>query len=671
MCAQVPRVLLLVLAMLAVLAFPNGALASSPPGPVALANGWEYKLDPSDEGLGLNWQSGAGGGIWDTVSVPHVFDPRPEPKTFYGSVGWYRLGFIGPKATTDWWIHFEQVRRVARVWLNGREIGQHSDPYTPFELPASGLVAGRPNTLVVRVDYRRAAQLREGWWNWGGISRPVWLVARGPVVMHDAGLLPKRHCDGAGCLWSVLKDGWLENTSDRVQQPSVTVALRSPDGTVSRGSATPRELRPGERVRLTFPVRIQGQPKLWSPHAPQLYDASVSTRAGGKVVQVDRRRIGLRTVTVVNGMLRLNDRVLDLRGASVQEDVPGRGPALTDVDVENMVDELKALGANVTRAHYLLDSRLLDRLDEEGILVWNQSPVYHRDAQLKTPGERSTELEVVRETTLAARNHPSVIVSSIANELTAQPDQQRTSQVWMQNAAALARNLDPTRPVAIDILSYPGVPRQRTYDAFDAIGINSYYGWYDGKINRSTANIDDLAPYLRAMRDKYPGKALVMTEFGAEATDPGPADTKQTYAFQQSYLKRNLDIVDRLGFMGGAIYWTTREFAVKPYWDGGGHPPQRDSIHNKGLIAYDGEIKPAFTTAQEAFEATPLYREDPAAAARAQLSEPHSGVMRTVLLILALGFVVGLLVIDAWCLRDIWRALRREPAEVVALRRVA
>ena len=225
--------------------------------------------------------------------------------------------------------------------------------------------------------------------------------------------------------------------------------------------------------------------------------------------------------------------------------------------------------------------------------------------------------------------------------------------------------------MAIDILSYPGVPRQRTYDAFDAIGINSYYGWYDGKINRSTANIDDLAPYLRAMHDKYPGKALVMTEFGAEATDPGPADTKQTYAFQQSYLKRNLDIVDRLGFMGGAIYWTTREFAVKPYWDGGGHPPQRDSIHNKGLIAYDGEIKPAFSTAQEAFEATPLYREDPSAAARAQLSEPHSAVMRTVLLILALGFVVGLLVIDAWCLRDIWRALRREPAEVVALRRVA
>ena len=303
--------------------------------------------------------------------------------------------------------------------------------------------------------------------------------------------------------------------------------------------------------------------------------------------------------------------MLDLRGASVQEDIPGRGPALTDADIDNTVEELKALGANVTRAHYLLDQRLLDRLDKAGILVWAQAPVYHRDRQLRTPGQRSYELDVVRKTILEARNHPSVITHSVANELTALPDEQRTSEVWMRNAAAMARDLDPTLPVSIDILSYPGIARQRTYDAFDMLGINSYYGWYEGKANRSTADIDDLAPYLRAMRDKYPGKALVITEFGAEATEPGPADVKQTYAFQTQYLKRNLDIVDRLGFMGGAIYWTAREFAVKPKWDGGAHPPVRDSIHNKALITYDGKIKPAFTAAQEAFKATPLYRDDP------------------------------------------------------------
>jgi hypothetical protein len=642
------------------LALPRAALAADPPGSVPLAQGWQFAIDPTDQGLHQEWESGQGGFGWEPAKIPNVLDTRTDPSVFYGSIGWYRLTFKGPptRAEDGWAVRFEQVRRIARVWLNGRELGVHHDPYTPFELPATGLRPGEPNTLVVRVDYRRSRALREGWWNWGGITRPVSLVARGPVVMHDAGLMPRRVCDGSRCAWNVLVDGWLENASDRIQQPAVAVRLRSSDGTVSEGSVKPRSLRPGERVRVRFAVPVRGAPKLWSPEHPNLYDGSVRTRAGRQVVQRDRRRIGLRTVQVVDGMLRLNGRVLDLRGASVQEDIPGRGPALTDADIDSMVEELKALGANVTRAHYLLDQRLLDRLDEAGILVWSQAPVYHRDKQLKTPGQRSYELDVVRETILEARNHPSVITHSVANELTTVPDEKRTSAVWMRNAAKLAHDLDPTLPVAMDILSYPGIPRQTTYDAFDMLGINSYYGWYEGKADRSTADIDNLAPYLRAMRDKYPGKALVMTEFGAEATEPGPADVKQTYAFQTQYLKRNLNIVDRLGFMGGAIYWTTREFAVKPHWDGGAHPRVRDSIHNKALISYDGKIKPAFTAAQEAFKATPMYRDDPGAVVRAQLSESRSLIARTLLFVGFVAFVLALITLDALCLRDIWRAWR-------------
>ncbi|MFP5361743.1 MAG: glycoside hydrolase family 2 protein [Thermoleophilia bacterium] len=659
-----------------VLALPGGARAADPPGPVSLSQGWDFAVDPTDKGTVLNWQSGRGGSDWEPATIPHVLDARTDPEVFAGSIGWYRLTFQGPQSRpgVGWALRFEQVRRIARVWLNGEELGVNRDPYTPFELPATGLRPGAPNTLVVRVDYRRKPGLREGWWNWGGITRPVSLVARGPVVMHAAGLLPRRACVKSKCAWNVLVDGWLENASDSLQAPAVSVRLQSPDGTVTERSVTSRPLKPGERMRVRFAVAVRGAPKLWSPESPNLYAGTVTTRTGGHAVQVDRRRIGLRTVAVVDGMLRLNGRVLDLRGASVQEDIPGRGPAMTDADVDNTIDELKALGANVTRAHYLLDQRLLDRLDEEGILVWAQSPVYHRDVQLRTPGQRSFELDVVRRTILEARNHPSVITHSVANELTALPDEQRTSEIWMRNAADLARDLDPTLPVSIDILSYPGIPRQSTYDAYDMLGINSYYGWYEGKAERSTADIDDLAPYLRAMREKYPGKALVITEFGAEATEPGPADVKQTYAFQTQYLERNLEIIDRLGFMGGAIYWTAREFAVKPNWDGGAHPPERDSIHNKALITYDGKIKPAFSVAQEAFKATPLYRDDPAAVMRAELSAPGALIPRGLLFVGALGFIFALLALDAWCLRDIWRTSRpRGEGQVVELpaRRVA
>jgi hypothetical protein len=669
------RVLLLALVAAVVLALPGPALAADPPRPIDLSQGWQAGLDPTDQGVALGWPTGQDGLGWQPVKVPSVLDARVDPSVFFGSVGWYRLAFNGPSTAngTSWAVHFEQVRRSARVWLNGREIGSHRDPYTPFELPLTGLKPGQPNTLVVRADYRRDPQLREGWWNWGGITRAVSLVPRGPVVMHDAGLLPQRSCRAGACRWSVLVDGWLENVSGAARRPAVTVTLRAPDGTLSHGSARPRSMRPGERMRVRFSVPVRGAPKLWEPEHPDLYAATVATGAGGHTFQLDRRRIGLRHVEVVDGMLRLNGRVLDLRGASVQEDIPGRGPALTDADVENIVAELKALGVNITRAHYLLDPRLLDRFDEEGIMVWSQAPVYHRDLQLKTPGQRSYELGVVRNTILSARNHPSVIMNSVANELTAQPDLHRTSRVWMENAAALARDLDPTLPVAIDILSYPGIPQQHTYDAFDALGINSYYGWYEGKADRSTADIGDLAPFLRAMRAKYPDRALVITEYGAEANENGPVGVKQTYAFQTNYIKRNLDIVDRLGFMGGAIYWTAREFAVKPHWDGGAHPPpsQRDSIHNKGLISYDGKIKPAFTFAQKEFKATPLYRDDPAAVARAQLSEPRSIVLRTLLTVGVLALVLALLALDAWCLRDVWRALRPPDAQVVELRRRA
>jgi hypothetical protein len=676
--AAVTRLLPALLAVVALaLVLPQAASAADPPGPVMLAQGWNFAPDPGDVGVTDNWQGGLRGTGWEPVTIPHVAQASTKPSDFLGSIGWYRVRFTGPAtaAGMGWALRFEQVRRIARVWLNGRELGIHHDPYTPFELAALGLRPGQPNTLVVRVDYRRPPGLREGWWNWGGITRQVSLVARGPVILHDAGLLPRRVCAESTCAWNVLVDGWLENRSTAVQQPAVSVRLQSPDGTISQGSApAPRALRPGERVRVRFDVPITGEPKIWSPEHPDRYTGTIATHAGGRVVQIDQHKIGLRTVDVKDGMLRLNDRVLDLRGASIQEDIPGRGPAMTDADIDTTVDELKALGVKVTRAHYLLDPRLLDRFDQEGILVWSQAPVYHRDKQLKTPGQRSHELDVVRATILAARNHPSVITHSVANELTAQPDRHRTSRVWMTNAAALAHDLDPTLPVSIDILSYPRIGRQTTYDAFDMLGINSYYGWYPGKSNRSTADIDDLAPYLRAMRDKYPGKALVMTEFGAEATEPGPANVKQTYAFQEQYLKRNLDIVDRLGFMGGAIYWTAREFAVKPHWDGGAHPARRDSLHHKGLIAYDGTIKPAFDVAKTAFEATPLYRDDPAAVARAELEGGGSFVTRALLFVGVLGFVGALIALDAWCLRDIWRAWRpRGAGQLVELptRRVA
>ena len=652
----------LVLLAIAALLAGAGPASAAVPKPVELHEGWEFAFDP--DAVAPPAIGPAGG--WRGVTVPHVFEPRPVDESFPGTVGWYRLRFRGPATPQGWaWgIRFETVRRSSQVWLNGRELGTNDKPYTPFELPATGLLPGQENTLLVRVDNRRTPGYREGWWNWGGITREVTLEPRGRVDVRDMGLLSDVDC-AETCRASVLFDAEVANRSPEDVRPDMTVRLRPPGGggEFSRTVRT-RAIHPGETARVRLTVPVPGRPELWSPDRPALYSARVEAKVGDRVEALHARHVGLRAVDVRDGRLWLNGRRLDVRGASIQEDIAGRGPALTDADVEGIVRDLKATGANVTRAHYLLDERLLQRFDEEGILVWSQAPVYHRDVQLRTPEGYALELDSVRRTVLGARNHPSVITHSVANELSPRADVLEPTRRFLRESAELTRSLDPTLPTSVDLLAWPGFDRQDSYAQFDLLGVNSYFGWYEGQGTHATGDLGDLEPFLRQLREQYPEQALVMTEFGAESTMDGPPDVKETYAFQARYVQQNLDIVERVGFLSGAIYWTLREFAVKPDWDGGAlRDVPRDGIHNKGLITYDGDRKPAWEVARGAFEATPLYRSpSPAQLRAARIPDgpglaplPLAGALALLLVLLGLA---ALLVRFG---RDVWR-MADEPA---------
>lgn len=439
------------------------------------------------------------------------------------------------------------------------------------------------------------------------------LEPRGQVVYEDLGVLSDVTCR-TECRAIVRADGWMVNRTATTVSPQVDFSVKARDGTLSARTVTVRPLRPGQRRRVSVPLRVEGQPLLWSPKVPNLYDGQVRTRVGDAVQQTDRRRVGLRYIRVENGALYLNGHRLHLRGASIQEDLPGRGSALRDEDMDRIVGDLVALGANVTRAQYPLSERLLDRFDQKGIMVWSQAPVYHDDVQLRTAAGRRDAYRKVRGTVLTDRNHPSVMTHSVANELAVEPDSTPGTAAFLRASAEITRDLDSTVPVSADLLSYPGIDRQEAYAAFGLLGVNSYYGWYKGKPGaRSTKRLSDLRPYLVSMRRKYPDQALMITEFGAESTYAGPPNVKETYGFQDRYVTRTLDIVDRLDWLSGAIYWTAREFYVKPDWDGGANRSGvvRDALHNKGLIEYDGQPKPAFYTAQRRFKATPVYEDEP------------------------------------------------------------
>ncbi len=577
---------------------------------------------------------------WRPVSVPSVFSADANPNLFGGTAKQYRLRFTAPKAKGfTWAFHFEQARRRATAFLNGRRLGVSIDPYTPFELPANGLRPGKTNTLVVTVDSRKDPRLPEAWWNWGGITRPVTMKPRGRANIQDLGLLSDVTCKGpaTGCTAGVKIDGLLSKLPKERQrfttktkvvrrggkrrrvtvrvkapltQPKLTLKLRSPTGRLTRRTFKLSGLRSARRriTGLEMPVPA---PKLWSPDRPQLYSASATLGYKGRAEQVERMKIGLRSVKVVHGELRLNNRPLNLHGASMHSDMPGHGAALTNADMDTMVRELKEAGANVTREHYVFNEALLEKFDKAGIMVWNQAPIWQRDTGanlLQYPNERARALAQLERTVKAGRNHPSVITHAVANELSFTPDRKAGTRRYILDATAKARDLDPTLPIALDIKGRPGFEEQFVYENLDIIGINQYFGWYPW-----VEDFNTLEPYLREMHDLYPNHALVMTEFGAEGRadmNNFSPDTLGTYAFQANQVARTIDLVNRLPFMVGEIHWTLREFEINPGWLGGVRigRPGRNTRHYKGVLTYNGVKKPAWYALHDRYAAMPLYR---------------------------------------------------------------
>ena len=298
------------------------------------------------------------------------------------------------------------------------------------------------NTLVVRVDNRRPETLREGWWNWGGITRPVSLDPA-----RAAGRCTTSACSPASAARTATVAGACSSTGGSRTRPPPTSSPRSPSrcghptATLSTGVSQPRRAAPrraaARALRRTGDGRREG---VVTRGARSSTAATVTTSAGDTVAQVDRERIGLRTIEVKDATLYLNGRALDLRGASIQEDVPGRGPALTDADVERIVE--RAQGAERQRHARALPARRaparpLRRGGHPRLEPGARLPP--RQAARDAPGSAPSDCDVLRDTILAARNHPSVITHSVANELSSVPDKRPDDEGLDARRRAAAR----------------------------------------------------------------------------------------------------------------------------------------------------------------------------------------------------------------------------------------
>ncbi len=618
-------------AALALLTVPAGAAAqpapptpvptvTSPPTPGALytdgqsdrwllGGTWLYRSDPGDAGVADGfWRGVASTAGWTPVTVPNAYNAGDlSGASMAGGVGWYRRDFtlpasafarFVPAADRRWIVRFESVNYTATVWLNGHRLGTHQGAYLPFEYLLSHVRPG-VNHLIVRVDDRRTGAdfppgPGGGWWNYGGILREVYLRAVQRADIAEAVIRPVLPCPR--CAATIDEQARVANPTGRAE----TVTLTGVYGgrRLSFGSDT---IPAGGAWLATAAVKLP-HPHLWAPGSPYLYRATLRlTDAAHHLLQTYTDLSGVRSITVVGGRLELNGRALDLRGVNIHQQTLITGAALTPAQEAQEIGWAQELGAGIIRAHYPLAPEQLEQADRDGILVWSEIPVYQvANTYLGQPGWRRRALALLADNIAANQNHPSVLVWSIGNEL---PTPVTGAEAgYIRAAAAEVSKLDPTRPAAMAISSWPGVKCQSAYAPLGVIGDNEYFGWFDAG-GGTDDDRDALGPYLDFLRACYPKQGIMISEFGFEGSRAGPVDERGTYAFQINSMEYHLGVFAQKPWLSGAMWFAMQDFAARPGYSGGDpvpHPP----FVEKGVVDLNGNLKPGFAPMSQIFHAT-------------------------------------------------------------------
>jgi beta-galactosidase/beta-glucuronidase len=601
----------------------SSSIAAGPGGRTALTR-WTLRRDPANRGLRRGWRRGGFGGA--TVSVPNVVAPSPYSgpagtRNYEGSVAWYRTTLRASQAGV-YALTFASANFTASVWIDGHPLGSHRGSYLPFEL-RSPLAAGL-HTLVVRVDWRNpSAHSRLGfhrtWFNWGGLNGEVSARAIGASELSGATVqttLGPGHivCVRAPCSEPLAVGTAAVKIEAQVRNDSASGRTIAVEGTLARGAQTiplsfpPQRLDHGQTATVSTTVTVPNA-ALWSPASPSLYQL---TLAVGRESSFSAR-VGLRQLTWHDGRVYLNGQHLLLHGASIQQDAPGHGDALTPGDEDAIVRELRAIGANAARAQHPLDPALLERLDAAGILVWQGvGPVegagnwYPSTPALLADAERQA-----RTAALADRLHPSIIAWNLVDEV-AENGRNAAEVAYVRSLTRWLHSHDPTRIVAVDV--WGDHPPQRPgalYREVDAVAETDYSGWYDSPHNSPAAVSAEIRRRLAAMRRTFTGKVLAISEFGAESNGLNPPGSPGSYAFQSRLLARHISAYAADPQLSGMFVWVLRDYPLTPTFEGGSiHsklPGLRliEGLNQKGLFTDGGRAKPAAGVVARLFRALP------------------------------------------------------------------
>ncbi len=518
---------------------------------------------------------------WESVTLPHTWnasDGQDGGNDYFRGKCAYALRIPRQKTDGRVWLEIEAASMVADVYINGKEVTHHEGGYSAFRVDVTDYLTKRKNLLCIFVDnanhdgvYPQMADFTF----FGGLYRNVSLI----TVPESHFSLDHFGADGFLCTpisdeidTRIRTEAWLENG---MEQDIVHFSAVDREGVVVAQS----EVTASEYVSAELHIP---QPHFWQGvDDPYLYTVSAKLLRNGEVIDELSVQTGIRTFTVYPGKgFFLNGKQMPLRGVARHQDRENKGYAISEQDQMEDAALIREIGANTVRlAHYQHSQAFYSECDRLGLVVWAEIPLISAMSDNRSAHENS--LQQMKELVNQNYNHPSICFWGIANEITIGGESPEIGKN-LKELNQMVHDMDPVRLTTMaQFFSYPmdGVLNQIT----DVLSYNHYFGWYVG-------NFEDNEKWLDAFHEKYPDRAIGLSEYGCEGIPAYHSDEPKrrdyTEEYQALYHEHMARIISERPWLWATHVWNMFDFAADGRDEGG-----VKGRNNKGLVTMDRRTK--------------------------------------------------------------------------------
>ncbi|MFW6248603.1 MAG: glycoside hydrolase family 2 protein [Bacteroidota bacterium] len=513
----------------------------------------------------------------DWLYVPGDWNSQRKILFLYEGHVFYRKKINYNKKTDKRvFLYFGAANYKAEVYLNGELIGTHEGGFTPFNIEVTDKINNGKNSIVVNVEnYRkpdRIPAMSTDWWNYGGLTRDVFIVETNKTFIRDYYVQLKNGNKN-------LIKGWVKLDGDDLRQK---ITLNIPELTIHQ------EIKTDKNGYAGFEITANNI-ELWSPDNPKLYNVVIEAK-DTKI----KDQIGFRTIETKGTDILLNGNPIFLRGICIHEESPVReGRAWSEEDAEILLKWAKELNCNYVRlAHYPHNEHMVKMADKMGILVWEELPIYWGIDWEDTAAYNIAEQQL-KEMITRDKNRASIIIWSMANETGNEPPRNK----FLKNLISTSRSMDNTRLISAALLinhkesdKTTKVVDDELGNLADVISVNAYYGWYQG--------LPDLIDKINW--DIRFDKPFMFSEIGGGALQGYHGDTLTRWSeeYQAYVYEESVEMFSRIPRLKGVSPWLLVDFRSPRRL----FPYIQDFYNRKGLISDRGEKKKAFYILKEYYQ---------------------------------------------------------------------